>query len=268
MKDKWLNWIIIILLVCILCLLGYFIFDRLVENDNVDEEVTYNVNDYIVIKTVDFGFDTDKLDVERVVFKNLDVSIVNDFINEQNALISMAKDCYNYWQSFDFEGLNMMIAYSDIWYQINGNILTIYYTLYFESAIGECSDIVVVNIDLENEKVVTNEELLKMGKISFEDIAVIHYNKTLDTVKKCSEKDSFCGVMDKDYRRIELEEFVNNRTKYINMIVNGLDGAIDCYIKDGKVMYVYNRYAIDILYLAVGKGGCFDFITVEIGKYE
>ena len=54
----------------------------------------------------------------------------------------------------------------------------------------------------------------------------------------------------------------------IGLIVDGLDGAIDCYIKDGKIKYDYGRFAIDMLYQSVGIGGCFDYVTVELGDYK
>ena len=45
------------------------------------------------------------------------------------------------------------------------------------------NEIIVLNIDLENKKIVTNEDLLKLGNSSFEKIAEEHYNKTLESAK-------------------------------------------------------------------------------------
>ena len=55
-----------------------------------------------------------------------------------------------------------MIVFSDIWYQINESILTVYYEVTKEDAIGTNNDIAVINIDLENKKVIFDEELLNM----------------------------------------------------------------------------------------------------------
>lgn len=268
MKNKTLNMIIIILIIAIFCILGYFVYDNyLSDNKELD---SYKVEDYIAIEKVNL-FDTDKIDVEKIVFKNLDVSVVNEFYDEQNRLINNVENSYNYWVPLNFEGLSSkdgMIAYSDIWYQINGSILTVYYDMHFEDAMGECNDIAVINIDLENKKLVTNEELLKLGNSSFKSIAEEHYNKTLKSFENCDDTVRICGIQDKDYNIIEVSQFEKDKDIYIDMIVNGLDGAINCYIKDGKIKYDYKRYAIDTLYMGVGKGGCFDYITVELGDYK
>ena len=268
MKNKTLNMIIIILIIAIFCILGYFVYDNyLSDNKELD---SYKVEDYIAIEKVNL-FDTDKIDVEKIVFKNLDASIVNEFYNMQNRLINNVENSYNYWVPLNFEGLlskDGMIAYSDIWYQINGDILSVYYYMHFEDAMGECNYIAVINIDLENKKIVTNEKLLKLGGSSFEKIAEEHYRNTLVIAKKCSDSDKYCGVQDKDYNIIKASQFEKDKDIYIDMIVGGLDGAISCYIKDGKIKYDYTRFAIDMLYMGVGKGGCFDYITVELGDYK
>lgn len=276
MKNKSLNIIIIILVISILGVIGYFVYDNyfsdaILKNPaypDIYQEDSYDVEEYITIAKVKL-FDTEKIDIEKVVFKNLDTSIVNEFYDEQNRLINNVENSYNYWASVNFEGIeSKKIAYSDIWYQMNGNILTVYYDMHLEDAMGECNDIAVINIDLENKKLVTNEELLKFGNSSFNDIAEEHYNKTLERIKKCDESDKYCGFQDKDYNIIKVSQFEKDKSIYIDMIVNGLDEAINCYIKDGKIKYDYKRYAIDILYMGVGKGGCFDYITVEVGDYK
>lgn len=272
MKSKSLNIIIIILVITIMGLIGYFVYDKSYSPkyglDINKENISYNVEDYITIEKFNL-FDTNKIDVEKVVFKNLDVSIVNEFYDEQNRLINNVENSYNYWASFNFEGIeDKIIAYSDIWYQMNGDILTVYYNMHFEDAIGECTDIAVINIDLENKKLVSNEELLIAGNSSFEKIAEEHYSNTLERVKKCDDSDKYCGVQDKGYNIIKASQFEKDKNIYINMIVDGLDDAIDCYIKDGKIKYDYKIHAIDILYMGVGKGGCFPYETVEVGDHK
>lgn len=273
MNNKILNIIIIILIIAILGVLGYFVYDTYLRSDKEsknNQNSSYKVEDYISIEKVNL-FDTEKINIEKVVFKNLDASIVNEFNDEQNRLINNVHNSYNYWLLVNFEGLSSkdgVIAYSDIWYQMNGNILTIYYDMYYEDAMGECNDIAAINIDLENKKLVTNEELLKLGNSSFNDIAEEHYNKTLKSFENCDDSIRICGIQDKDYNIIKVSQFEEDKAIYIDMIANGLDGAIICYIKDGKIKYDYKRFAIDSLYMGVGKGGCFDYITVDVGYYK
>ena len=273
MKDKTLNIIISVLIIAILSLVGYFLYANYSKDDTVIEnnKITYKIEDYITIEKENVEGKNDKFNIEKITFKNLDASLVNDFINKQNKLINDTLNLYSHWDSFNFEGLTLkegLIAYTDIWYQLNGTILTIYYNMNFEDAIGPCNEIIVLNIDLENKKIVTNEDLLKLGNSSFEKIADEHYNKTLANAKKCSDTDLYCGVQDKDYNIIKASQFEKDKDIYLNMIINGLDEAINCYIEDGKIKYDYKRYTIDILYMGVGKGGCFDYVTVELGDYK
>lgn len=245
-----------------------FSSDVLPGGDDVQES-SYDINDYIDLEKADFSFESDRVNVEKVVFKNLDVSIVNEFYDEQNRFIDLAEDSYNYYASINFEGIsseNGIIAYSDIWYQINGDILSVYYAFHFEEEIGDCVAIAVVNIDLKNNKLVSNEELLKLAGTNFEDIALNHYNNTLKNVKECEASE--CRVQDKDYNLITVDQFESNKDSYIKMITDGLEEVINCYIEDGVIKYDYSRYGIDTLYLGVGKGGCFDYITVEVGNYK
>lgn len=270
MKNKFLNIIIIILIIAILGVIGYLVYNNYSNNDGEvdnDQKNAYKVEDYITIEKAN-SLNPNRLNIEKVVFKNLDVSLVNNFVDRQNDLINSANRSYLYWSEYNFEGLSLkdgIVAYTDIWYQINGSILTVYYSMNAEDEMGEYTDIAVVNIDLENKKLVTDEDLLRKGNSSFKKIAEERYNDTLEWLQTCDDTYKNCGIQDKNVNTIHTEQFIKNKDIYIDMIVDGLDEAIDSYIKDGKIMYHYSRFAIDMLYQNVGKGGHFDYITVEVG---
>ena len=230
------NILIAVLILVIVILVSYICYDKfyldkrflndknIVENnnsiDNNDNNSIYNVDDYVSISSVELNDENKK--IKKVSFNNIDNNLVEEFLLKQDDFIEQAKN-------------NEGESKSDIWYQMNGNILTVYYDMHFEDAMGECNDIAVINIDLENNKLVTNEELLKLGNSSFNDIAEEHYNKTLKSFENCDDTIRICGIQDKDYNIIKVSQFEKDKSIYIDMIVNGLDGAINCYIKDGKI---------------------------------
>ena len=258
--------IIIILLVIIIALLIMFIAlmvsGKIKFNINNDDAISYNVNDYVIVEKVDWN--TDRTSVEKVIFKNLDSSLVNDFIAEQTKFLSDAKKSYDFYSSQNFESLGNVntVVSTNIWYQVNGKLLTVYYEIINEEAIGTCSDVAVINIDLESKKVVTDAELLKLANQSFKSIALSHYNNAVESYRNYDHE-----IQDKDGNLLSFDEFNANRDNYLGMIESGLDSVIYAYVQNGKIKYDYGRYSIDMLYLTVGKGGCFDYITVELGDY-
>lgn len=269
-----LVFIIVLLMVIIgLFVSGIFLFE-IKENDNVvteqqDEDVSYNVNDYIQLEEVEI--DSDRVKIEKVVFQNIDNLIIEDFLEKQNEFINNAKNCYEFWKENDFVSLSSdvsLIAYSDIWYQINNKILSVYYKLTTEYAIGAEEELVVINIDLENKKIVTNEQLLEMAGTSFQDIALDYYNSSLEIIRKCDNPDSNCALSDKNGNKIVLNEYVQNKDSYVNLIVSGLDDVIHCYIQDGIVKYGYHYTAIEFLYLMNAKGGPYAIKTTEVGVFQ
>lgn len=237
-----------------------------VVDNNKNEVISYRVEDYITIEKVDLG--SDGINLEKVSFKNLDSSLVEDFVEEQTELLETAKSTLNYYNGNNFSIATQYVAISDIWYQINKDILTVYYKMTIESEIGTCERVIIVNINLKDKKIVTNEELLVLGNTNFHEIALENYNHTLESVKKCNDPTNHCGVPGKDGKLLKFEEYSSNKDKYVNIIESGLDDVISTYIQDGVIKYHYYGYSIDLLYLSVAKGGCFPYHVVELGEYK
>lgn len=76
------------------------------------------------------------------------------------------------------------------------------------------------------------------------------------------------ALLNKNGNKITLDEFTKNKNNYIKKIEKGLNDIIFCYIENGNIKYDYYDYTIDGLYLDVGKDGCFEYVTVEIGKIQ
>ena len=239
--------------------------------NQVNNTASYKIGDYIATEKVDIGDET--INVEKVVFKNLDSSLTQKFTEEQTNMIESAKSTYNYFKDrynnenlsgYYIEGTKYLVK-SNIWYQINKNVLTVYSELKEVGEIGTGTTIAVLNIDLTNKKVLSNEELLKLVGSSFKDIATKEYNRILDECTKQTEKD-YC-YYNKSEKKVTLEEHKNNKENFINNIEKKLDDLIKVYIQDGKVKYDYN-IGIRLVNEYLAMGGPFPYETTEIGAYN
>ena len=199
------------------------------------------------------------------------------FTEEQTELIDFAKNNYNYFETkFKNENHNITdyfgngkeyLSETNIWYQINKDILTVYYKLTYENEVGRGDSIIVTNIDLINKKVLTNEEILKLGNMSFNDIAVKEYDRV---VEECKEK-SYCyydGKNRENYIEVTLEEHKKNREVFIKNIESKLEELIKGYIQDGKIKYDYSPLSIRLVNESIGTGGPHSYSTVEVGEYK
>ena len=246
-------------------------------SNNTTEIESYKADDYVTIEKVNIG--DEKVNVEKVVFKNLDSSLTQKFTEEQSKLIESAESTYDYFinkakrenisiSGSYIEGTNYL-AKSNIWYQINKDILTVYNELKESGELGTATLIAVINIDLKNKKVLTNEELLKLGNTNFNDIATKEYDRV---VEECSKQEkSFCyydGKNRENYVEVTLEEHKKNKEVFIKNIESKLDELIKVYIQDGKIKYDYSPLSIRLVNESIGTGGPHSHSIVEVGEYR
>ena len=245
--------------------------------DTTKESNTYKVEDYVTKEKVNIGDET--INVERVVFKNLDSTLTQKYLEEQAKLIATAETTYDYFTSrykkeelsgYYIEG-GQNLAKSNIWYQINKDILTVHYELERVEEIGTETLLAVTNINLKSKKVMTNEELLKLGNSSFNDIATKEYERVLEECTKDVNGKGFCYYDGKNrdtYIEVTFEEHKNNKEKFISNIESKLDEIIKVYIQDGKIKYDYTLLSIRLVNEAIGTGGPFPHTVVEVGEYK
>lgn len=245
--------------------------------DTTKESNTYKVEDYVTKEKVNIGDET--INVERVVFKNLDSTLTQKYLEEQAKLIATAETTYDYFTSrykkeelsgYYIEG-GQNLAKSNIWYQINKDILTVHYELERVEEIGTETLLAVTNINLKSKKVMTNEELLKLGNSSFNDIATKEYERVLEECTKDVNGKGFCyydGKNRETYIEVTLEEHKNNKETFISNIESKLDEIIKVYIQDGKIKYDYTLLSIRLVNEAIGTGGPFQHVVVEVGEYK
>ena len=263
---------IIIMLIIGICLFttGTIGFKSIVTTNNENEKEisgSDKVENYISVEKVNIG--DERVAIEKVVFKNLDSSLTQKYTEDQAKLIDEAESTYNYFsnKNENIDGVDggKHFAKSNIWYQINKNILTVHYELKSINEIGQGNSIVVLNIDLSNKKLLTNEEVLKLGNSSYNDIATAEYNRVLDNCTKQADKD-YC-YYNKSEKKVTLEEHKNTKDTFIRNIEEKLDDIIKAYIQDGKVKYDYSigmRLANETLYM----GGPSTYETTEVGEYK
>ena len=269
MEKKKNKGVIILLIIIIVCLIGYIICDKVllsqnsIESDNKNREVINNEEN--TIESIDankyvelVNYDLKGNNIKKVTFTNLDDSLTKDFLDKQDKLIN------------DIQGEYSKVE-SDVWYQVNKDILSVYYKLTTSYEIGDCASIATLNIDLVNNKILSNEDILKLGNTSFNKIATDEYDRSLKFLEDRCEKNNTCFYEKKmdngQYGKLTLEEFKTNKEEIINKIETGLDNIIYPYIKDGSIKYDYRIIDLHLLYMAVNKGGCFPYMTEEIGKY-
>lgn len=209
---------------------------------------------YITLEDVALSSDAS---TKKVKFNNLDDSVTSKFYIDQQDLID---SIHIYNDEYIKGGAEYKVKAF-----VNNNILSVVYLLEEINAIGTCgSKMAVTNIDLVNNKVITEEELLNKVNISYNKLINYYYNFELESWKKLNESVKH----DVDYYEVTFDDFSTNKDKYIKIGLEKLPNVIYTYIHNGKVKYDYYSIHIGTLFHQVGKGGCFNWETITLGDYE
>lgn len=244
MDDKKVK-ILVIMTAFVLLISGsvmFYIFEKQgMGNRENNSYVNYNVNDYVEIIPVIFNNYNDKysdINVSRLQIKNIEKKYYQDFINKQEEYISYITSYYNQFQVED-DYIPVSMVHSNIKTQINGAVLSIFYSLTFNFDDNLYSDniknyIVTFNIDLITNRVLTNDDLLSKYNYSknyisdklFNDEILINKNEI---------------VIDKNTNiTLNKNDIERKKTDYVNGIVLNFNNIIDLYIEDGSLVLVYD----------------------------
>lgn len=230
--------LILIMLICIIIAMitywiyayhskyGRFYFDDI-------KLVNYKITDYVDVKG------------DMVHLKNINEDIINDFISSQenitnsNNIISVdiTKGLYNGM-------LSVMISY----------------TLSDDSNTYE--EVLTLNIDLKNDKVLSNEELLDIVNTGYKNIATDIFNENIKLAND-SNKIVIDAVSDEE---MTVGDFNKKSEKYIIRIREKLPEIIKLYIEDNKVYYIIKLSEIDKVCYYTNKDNRLVNIKKEIGK--
>lgn len=220
----------------------YFVFDRQnLGNHKTDNYVNYNVNDYVEITPVAFSNYDDvysSINVSRVEIKNLDESIIKDFITREEEIIDYITGYYNEISACDGY-LPVNSVNSSIKTQLNGAVLSIFYRVdfYLDEDIFydnvKCY-FVAINIDLGTNKVLTNDDLLSKYNYTKNYIADKIFNEDvlIDKNQVVIDNDTNISLTKSDIER--------KKEEYVNRIISEFDNIIEIYIEENSLVLVYD----------------------------
>ena len=194
--------------------------------------VSYKINDYIDTKG------------DMIYLKNIDKKIIEDFEKEQKDI------------------LNKNVINTEITKGLYDNILSVMinYTISNNKTIYE--EVIAINIDLRNNKILSNDELLNISKSTYKKIATHIFN---DNIKLPS--DSKNKVIDSiTEKELTPKEFNDNSEKYIIRIREKLPEILKLYIEDNKLYGVVKLSEIDKVCYYTNTNDRLVNIKIEIGK--
>ena len=171
--------------------------------------ISYKVSDYV---------DTDG---NYVYLKNIDKEIINTFINKQKEVLKN-----NVIDMSVTKGI-----YKDIL------SIKISYVLYGE--LSNYEDVITINIDLKNNKVLSNDDMIDMVKGSYKDIATDIFN---EYIKINNNREVVDAITEE---KLSSSVFNNNSEKYIIRIREKLPEVMNIYIENNEVYYLVRKYEIN-----------------------
>ena len=191
---------------------------------------SYKVSDYV---------DTDG---NYVYLKNIDKEIINTFINKQKEVLKN-----NVIDMSVTKGI-----YKDIL------SIKISYVLYGE--LSNYEDVITINIDLKNNKVLSNDDMIDMVKGSYKDIATDIFN---EYIKINNNREVVDAITEE---KLSSSVFNNNSEKYIIRIREKLPEVMNIYIENNEVYYLVRKYEINKVCYYTNTDINMGYINKKIGK--
>ena len=226
------NLFIYILIAVISIVVGVMVVTIVLNSDKV-----YKLSDYLVINEYDIERNcADCIGsgvIKRVSFRNIDDSIVRDFIKSENSFINLSL--------YD----NNVKLSNEVSYFLDKNILSVYvlgtsnYSNMSTCLYPECSYIDYgVNINLDTMESIGNSELLSLYNIDVKTSVKAILKQILDDV----EVDEFYLDSSIQDEVVSIDEVRLNIDNYANMFTN-LDSVM-LYLSNNKVYVAYSEEAI------------------------
>ena len=195
-----------------------------------NKNISYKVSHYV---------DTDG---NYVYLKNIDKEIINTFINEQKEVLKN-----NVIDMSVTKGI-----YKDIL------SIKISYVLYGE--LSNYEDVITINIDLKNNKVLSNDDMIDMVKGSYKDIATDIFN---EYIKINNNREVVDAITEE---KLSSSEFNNNSEKYIIRIREKLPDVMNIYIENNEVYYLVRKYEINKVCYYTNTDINMGYINKKIGE--
>ena len=205
---------------------GSFYFDDI-------KLVSYKISDYLDTKG------------DVVYLKNMNQDIIDDFTNSQQNIIN-----------------NNNVISVDITKGLYNSIFSLMISYTINYSTNNYEEVLTLNVDLKNDKVLSNDELLEKVGTNYKSIATVIFNENIKL-----PSDSSQTVTDAITEEVlTASEFNANSEKYIIRIREKLPDIIKLYIEDNKVYSVVKLTEIDKVCYYTNISNRLVNIKREIGK--
>lgn len=236
-KKDYSNKRFILVFIMMLCLIismsTYWVYayhHKYGKNYYEDKFISYKVSDYVTIEG------------NYVYLKNISDDISNNFIRSQKEIIKN-----NIIDMTVTKGIYKEILSIKISYILNADL-------------SNYEEVLTLNIDLRNKKVLNNDEILNKINISYKEIATDIFNEYI----KVNNNQKVIDIITDE--EMTGNEFNNNSEKYIIRIREKLPEIMKVYIDKEHVYYLVRKNEITKVCYYTNTDINIGYINKEIGK--
>lgn len=236
-KKDYSNKRFILVFIMMLCLIismsTYWVYayhHKYGKNYYEDKFISYKVSDYVTIEG------------NYVYLKNISDDISNNFIRSQKEIIKN-----NIIDMTVTKGIYKEILSIKISYIINADL-------------SNYEEVLTLNIDLRNKKVLNNDDILNKINVSYKEIATDIFNEYI----KVSNNQKVIDIITDE--EMTGNEFNNNSEKYIIRIREKLPEVMKVYIDKEHVYYLVRKNEITKVCYYTNTDINIGYINKEIGK--
>ena len=193
--------------------------------------VSYKLSDYVYTSG------------DVLYLKGVDSKINDDFVKKQRNVIS-----------------NNRVIDTKIIDGIYDNILSIKISYIIYGDLANYEDVITINIDLKNNKVLSNDDMIDMVNGSYKDIATDIFN---EYIKINNNREVVDAITEE---KLSSSVFNNNSEKYIIRIREKLPEVMNIYIENNEVYYLVRKYEINKVCYYTNTDINMGYINKKIGK--
>lgn len=197
-----------------------------------DTYINYKINDYVKIKG------------NVVHLEKIDNKISKDFLDRQNTIIN-----------------NNKVIDTDITKTIYKDVLSIKISYILNGELSNYEEIIILNYDLKENKIIDNDDLLNRSTTTYKEIAESIFNKYIKL-----ENNNIKIIDAITNEEMTGNEFNNNSEKYIIRIREKLPEVMRVYIDKEHVYYLVRKNEITKVCYYTNTDINIGYINKEIGK--